>query len=155
MPCPSYWKERKLPTVVGRLFTTVGPRQTGRYGMVIPRFERQAIANQPITVYGDGSQSRVFCHVEDVVEALVLLMGREDVYGEVFNIGGEGEITVMDLAERVKQLADSESEIAVIPTTRPTSRASRTCSAGSRTCRRSTGCSGGRRRTPSMPRSTT
>ncbi len=111
----AYWKERKLPTVVGRLFNTVGPRQTGRYGMVIPRFVRQAVANQPITVYGDGSQSRVFCHVEDVVEALVLLMGREDVYGEVFNIGGEGEITVMNLAERVKQLADSDSEIAVIP----------------------------------------
>jgi UDP-glucose 4-epimerase len=111
----AYWKERKLPTVVGRLFNTVGPRQTGRYGMVIPRFVRQALAGQPITVYGDGTQQRVFCHVRDVVGALVDLMQRGDVYGEVFNIGGAEEISMHSLAERVKALAGSDSEIVTIP----------------------------------------
>jgi UDP-glucose 4-epimerase len=111
----AYWKERKLPTVVGRLFNTVGPRQTGRYGMVIPRFVRQAIAGQPITVYGDGTQRRVFCHVTDVVQALIGLMTTDDVFGEVFNIGGTEEISIEDLAERVRQLAESESEIVKVP----------------------------------------
>jgi UDP-glucose 4-epimerase len=83
----AYWKERGLPTVVGRLFNTVGPRQTGRYGMVIPRLVRQALAREPLTVHGDGAQRRCFCHVHDVVSALADLMVREDVYGEVFNIG--------------------------------------------------------------------
>jgi nucleoside-diphosphate-sugar epimerase len=107
----AYWKERKLPTVIGRLFNTVGPRQTGRYGMVVPRFVRQALAGQPITVYGDGTQRRCFCHVEDVVRAIVDLMRREDVYGEVFNIGADEEITILDLARKVKEATGSASEI--------------------------------------------
>ncbi len=107
----AYWKERKLPTVVGRLFNTVGPRQTGRYGMVVPNFVRQALADQPITVYGDGSQQRCFCHVSDVVRALADLMHRDDVYGEIFNIGSDEEISINDLAERVRDSCKSRSEI--------------------------------------------
>ena len=111
----AYWKERNLPTVIGRLFNTVGPRQTGRYGMVVPRFVHQALARKPITVYGDGEQRRVFCHVRDVVRALADLMHRDDVYGEVFNIGGEGEVSIYQLAERVRELTESDSEIIRVP----------------------------------------
>jgi UDP-glucose 4-epimerase len=111
----AYWKERKLPTVVGRLFNTVGPRQTGRYGMVIPRFVRQALADQPLTVYGDGTQKRVFCHVDDVTQVLADLMTREEAFGEVFNIGGNQEISIRDLAELVRDLANSNSEITTVP----------------------------------------
>jgi UDP-glucose 4-epimerase len=111
----AYWKERKLPTVVGRLFNTVGPRQTGRYGMVIPRFVRQALAGQPLTVYGDGTQRRVFCHVRDVTQVLADLMERDDVYGEVFNIGGSEEVAIAELAELVRALADSPSEVVTVP----------------------------------------
>ena len=111
----AYWKERKLPTVVVRLFNTVGPRQTGRYGMVIPRLVRQALANEPLTVYGDGSQRRCFCHVSDVVGALVDLMGCEGAEGEVFNIGGQQETTILELAARVIDITDSDSAIALIP----------------------------------------
>ena len=111
----AYWKERKLPTVLGRLFNTVGPRQTGRYGMVIPNFVRQALAEQPITVYGDGTQRRCFCHVRDVVTALADLMSREDAYGEVFNIGADEEVSILDLAHRVREAANSESEIVLVP----------------------------------------
>ncbi len=111
----AYWKERKLPTVVGRLFNTVGPRQTGRYGMVIPRFVRQAMAGQPLTVYGDGTQRRVFCHVGDVTQVLADLMERDDVYGEVFNIGGNEEVSIGELAELVRALSDSESEVVTVP----------------------------------------
>ena len=111
----AYWKERKLPTVVGRLFNTVGPRQTGRYGMVIPRFVRQALANQPLTVYGDGSQQRVFCHVRDVTDLLAQLMERDDVYGEVFNIGGNEEVSMSALAVLVRDLAGSKSELITVP----------------------------------------
>jgi UDP-glucose 4-epimerase len=111
----AYWKERKLPTVVGRLFNTVGPRQTGRYGMVIPNFVRQALAGQPLTVYGDGTQSRCFCHVSDVVRALAGLLERDDVYGEVFNIGAEDEISINDLAERTRALTGSDAEIVRVP----------------------------------------
>jgi nucleoside-diphosphate-sugar epimerase len=110
----AYWKERKLPTAVGRLFNTVGPRQTGRYGMVIPTFVRQALAGQPITVYGDGTQRRCFCHVKDVVRALVDLMERKEAHGEVFNIGATEEISIMELARRVRDVAGSESEIAAV-----------------------------------------
>jgi UDP-glucose 4-epimerase len=95
----AYYKERKLPTVIGRLFNTVGPRQTGQYGMVVPNFVRQALADQPITVYGDGSQQRCFCHVRDVVRALANLMERDDVYGQVFNIGSDEEVSILELAE--------------------------------------------------------
>jgi UDP-glucose 4-epimerase len=111
----AHWKERKLPTVIGRLFNTVGPRQTGRYGMVIPTFVAQALADRPLTVYGDGTQRRCFCHVADVVRALADLMQREDVYGEVFNIGAESEIEIRELAERVIELTGSSSEIALVP----------------------------------------
>ncbi|MEA2474913.1 MAG: UDP-glucose 4-epimerase [Thermoleophilaceae bacterium] len=111
----AYWKERKLPTVIGRLFNTVGPRQTGRYGMVIPNFVRQALAAKPLTVHGDGTQTRCFCHVQDVVRALADLMERDDVYGEVFNIGAEEEISIQALAERTRRLAGSEAEIVHVP----------------------------------------
>jgi UDP-glucose 4-epimerase len=111
----AYWRERKLPTVIGRLFNTVGPRQTGRYGMVVPRFVQQALADRPLTVYGDGTQTRCFCHVRDVVQALAGLLTREDVYGEVFNIGSEDEISIHDLAERTRRLAGSDAEIVHVP----------------------------------------
>jgi UDP-glucose 4-epimerase len=111
----AYWKERQLPTVVGRLFNTVGPRQTGRYGMVIPTFVRQAMSGAPLTVYGDGSQRRCFCHVADTVSALVEVMGRDDVYGQVFNIGSQEEVSILDLAQEVRAVAGSDSEIVTIP----------------------------------------
>ena len=111
----AYFKERKLPTIIGRLFNTVGPRQTGRYGMVIPNFVRQALADQPLTVYGDGNQSRCFCHVQDVVRAIADLMQRDDLYGEVFNIGSREEVTIMELAELVKEIVGSTSEIVTVP----------------------------------------
>ena len=110
----AYCKERKLPTLVVRLFNTVGPRQTGRYGMVMPRFVRQALADHPITVFGDGTQSRCFCHVDDAVRALTGLVD-EKPWGEVFNIGSTEEITILDLAHKVKELAESESEIRLVP----------------------------------------
>jgi UDP-glucose 4-epimerase len=111
----AYFKERGLPTVIGRLFNTVGPRQTGRYGMVVPNFVRQALASQPLTVFGDGTQSRCFCHVHDVVRALADLMERDDVYGEVFNIGTQAEISIRGLAERVRTLVGSQSPIEQVP----------------------------------------
>jgi UDP-glucose 4-epimerase len=111
----AYYKERGLPTVVGRLFNTVGPRQTGRYGMVVPSFARQALAGQPLTVYGDGQQRRCFCHVTDVIRALVDLMHTEAAVGEVFNIGSTEEISILELAERVRAATDSSSEITLVP----------------------------------------
>jgi UDP-glucose 4-epimerase len=111
----AYWKERKLPTVIGRLFNTVGPRQTGRYGMVIPNFVTQALAERPITVYGDGTQRRCFCHVADVVRALADLMERDDGYGEVFNIGSSDEIDIRQLAQRVLEATGSTSEVTLVP----------------------------------------
>jgi UDP-glucose 4-epimerase len=111
----AYWRERKLPTVIVRLFNTVGPRQTGQYGMVIPTFVKQALAGRPITVYGDGKQSRCFGYVGDVVGALTKLMDHKDAVGEVFNVGSNEEITILQLAERVKKLTRSESEIVFVP----------------------------------------
>jgi UDP-glucose 4-epimerase len=111
----AYWKEKQLPVVIVRLFNTVGPRQTGRYGMVLPTFVRQALAGQPITVFGDGTQSRSFTYVGDVVEALVRLTHEPRAVGEVFNIGNMGEVTISDLAERVKQMTGSSSPIQHIP----------------------------------------
>jgi UDP-glucose 4-epimerase len=111
----AYWKEKQLPVVIVRLFNTVGPRQTGRYGMVLPTFVRQALAGQPITVFGDGTQSRSFTYVGDVVEALVRLSHEPRAVGEVFNIGNMGEVTISDLAERVKQMTGSCSSIHYIP----------------------------------------
>ena len=111
----AYSKERGLPTVVGRLFNTVGPRQTGRYGMVVPSFARQALSGQPITVFGEGTQRRCFCHVKDVVRAMADLMEREEAHGEVFNIGSTEEVSIEDLAARVRAAADSQSEIVRVP----------------------------------------
>jgi len=111
----AYWKEKKLPVVIVRLFNTVGPRQTGQYGMVLPTFVRQALAGQPITVFGDGTQSRSFTYVGDVVEALVRLAGDKRAIGEVFNIGNMGEVTISDLAARVKAMTGSCSPIHYIP----------------------------------------
>ncbi len=111
----AYWKERGLPTVIGRLFNTVGPRQTGRYGMVIPSFVSQALAGRALTVYGDGEQRRCFCHVGDVVAAIADLMAREDTFGEVVNIGSTEEISIGDLARRVRDAAGSSSEITLVP----------------------------------------
>jgi UDP-glucose 4-epimerase len=111
----AYWKERGLPTVVVRLFNTVGPRQTGRYGMVVPRFVQQALAGDSLTVYGDGGQSRCFCHVADVTRALADLMLTERSYGEVYNVGSTEEITMRDLALRVIALTRSDSDISLIP----------------------------------------
>ena len=111
----AYWKERKLPVIIVRLFNTVGPRQTGQYGMVIPNFVRQALAGQPITVFGDGSQTRSFTFVGDVVRAMVALIGDGRAIGQVFNIGNNKEITIDDLAERVKALTGSHSPIVRIP----------------------------------------
>ena len=111
----AYWREKKLPTVVVRLFNTVGPRQTGQYGMVIPTFVKQALAGRPITVYGNGKQSRCFCYVGDVVGALMKLMDDPKAVGEVFNVGSNVEISIMGLAKKVKELTNSESEIVLVP----------------------------------------
>jgi UDP-glucose 4-epimerase len=111
----AYFKERGLPTVVVRLFNTIGPRQTGQYGMVVPRFIRQALLGEPITVYGDGSQRRSFTWVGDVVNAMIKLIQHPKAYGEVFNVGHTDEISIYELAELVKAMTDSPSEIICIP----------------------------------------
>lgn len=111
----AYWKETKLPVVIARLFNTVGPRQTGRYGMVIPRFVEQALRGQPITVYADGNQSRTFSHVADVVHALAQLIEHTGAVGQVFNVGGEEEVTIRALAEIIKEETSSASEIQYVP----------------------------------------
>jgi UDP-glucose 4-epimerase len=111
----AYWKERKLPVIIVRFFNTVGPRQTGQYGMVIPNFVRQALAGEPITVFGDGTQSRSFTHVADVVGALLKLMAEPRAVGQVINIGNTQEVTIRALAERVRELAGSSSVIKLVP----------------------------------------
>jgi len=111
----AYWRERKLPTVIVRLFNTVGPRQTGRYGMVIPRFVRQALAGEPLTVYEDGKMVRSFTYVGDAVGAMVDLMQHPDTAGQVYNIGNPNEITIEDLAHKVIDLSDSISTIKYVP----------------------------------------
>ncbi len=111
----AYWKERKLPVIVVRFFNTVGPRQTGQYGMVIPNFVRQALAGQPITVFGDGTQSRSFTYVGDVARAMVALLNEPRAVGQVFNIGNGEEITIGDLAAKIKGMTGSRSEIVTIP----------------------------------------
>ncbi len=111
----AHWVESKLPVIVVRLFNTVGPRQTGQYGMVVPGFVRQALNSEPITVYGDGQQSRCFAHVQDVVEALLQLMACPQARGQVTNVGNNQEITILALAERVKELTGSSSPIVKIP----------------------------------------
>jgi UDP-glucose 4-epimerase len=111
----TYWKEKGLPTVIVRLFNTVGPRQVGHYGMVVPRFVSQALRGEPITVFGDGLQTRCFVHVADVVPALVQLIGTSEAHGRVFNLGGIEEISMHDLARRVVGLAKSESTVRMVP----------------------------------------
>jgi UDP-glucose 4-epimerase len=111
----AYWKERKLPVIIVRFFNTVGPRQTGRYGMVIPNFVRQALAGEPITVFGDGRQSRSFTHVADVVGALLKLVVEPRAIGQVINLGATEEVTIHDLARRVRDLAGSTSTIKLVP----------------------------------------
>lgn len=111
----AYWKERGLPVVVVRLFNTVGPRQTGRYGMVLPNFARQALTGDPITVFGDGRQSRCFGYIGDVVEGLSQLVRTEEAVGEIFNIGSNEEITIDELAQRVRAAVGSHSEIVHVP----------------------------------------
>jgi UDP-glucose 4-epimerase len=111
----AYWRERKLPTILVRLFNTVGPRQTGQYGMVVPTFVKQALTGRPITIHGDGSQSRCFTDVTDVVSALIGLMDHPGAVGEVFNVGSGEEVTIRALADRVRSLTGSSSEIVHIP----------------------------------------
>jgi UDP-glucose 4-epimerase len=111
----AYYKEKKLPVVIVRFFNTVGPRQTGQYGMVLPSFVRQALANEPITVFGDGTQSRSFTYIGDVVGCVMRLVKERKAVGEVFNIGNKQEVTILRLAEMVKELTGSASEIIFIP----------------------------------------
>ena len=111
----AYLREKGLPVVIARLFNTVGPRQTGQYGMVLPNFVGQALSGQPITVYGDGTQSRCFSHVGDVVAALYRLALEERAVGGVYNVGSDEEVTILELAHRVRRAAGSESEIRFVP----------------------------------------
>lgn len=111
----AYYREQRLPVVISRLFNTVGPRQTGRYGMVIPRLVRQALNNKPLTVYGTGNQTRCFAYVGDVVRALQGLMDDERTAGQIFNVGNPQEVSINQLAERIIQLTESESSIDHIP----------------------------------------
>ena len=111
----AYHKERGLPTIVVRLFNTVGPRQSGRYGMVIPRLIAQAVAGEPVTVYGDGTQTRCFCHVGDVVDALLRLLDHPDALGDVFNVGSQEEVSILELARRIVAMTGSRSSIELVP----------------------------------------
>lgn len=111
----TYWRQKGLETVIVRLFNTVGARQTGHYGMVIPRFANQAVRGDAVTVYGDGQQTRCFCFVGDVVNALVTIIEEPEAYGRVFNLGGTEEITIEDLAHRVIAAADSDSKVRYVP----------------------------------------
>jgi UDP-glucose 4-epimerase len=111
----AYFKEKKLPVVIARLFNTVGPRQTGRYGMVLPTFVQQALRGHAITVYGDGTQTRSFTHVRDVVKALIGIAHHADAVGQVFNIGNNKEISIEALAQRIREKTSSTSEIVYIP----------------------------------------
>jgi UDP-glucose 4-epimerase len=111
----AYAKEHKLPVVLVRLFNTVGPRQVGRYGMVLPRFVQAALAGKPITIYGDGTQVRSFCHVKDVIRALLFLIEDKKAEGEIFNVGNDQPITISDLAQKVKDFTASRSKIVTIP----------------------------------------
>ena len=111
----AYWQEKGLPTISVRFFNTIGPRQRGRYGMVVPRFIGQALANEPITVYGDGKQTRCFTYVEDVVRCVVALTECGTAWGDVFNVGQPREISIADLAHRVIELAGSRSEVVYVP----------------------------------------
>jgi UDP-glucose 4-epimerase len=111
----AHWKETRLPVVVVRLFNTVGPRQTGQYGMVVPRFVHNALRNEPITVFGDGTQQRCFGHVLDVVEGLSKLLETPECFGQVINLGNDEEVSILGLAERAIEITGSTSEIRYIP----------------------------------------
>jgi UDP-glucose 4-epimerase len=111
----AYWKERKVPVVIGRFFNTIGPRQTGQYGMVVPNFVRQALEGEPITVFGTGKQSRCFCYVGDTVSALLKLLDAPEAVGQVFNIGSSEEISIEGLADLIKTKLSSTSPICYIP----------------------------------------
>ena len=107
----AYFDEKKVPVVIGRLFNTVGPRQTGQYGMVLPTFVQSALLGKPIIVYGEGTQTRSFTHVKDVVEAITGLMDEPDAEGDIFNVGSNAEVTINELAQKVKEMTGSNSEI--------------------------------------------
>ena len=111
----AYWREKKVPVFVARLFNTVGPRQTGRYGMVMPRFVQAALHDEPIVIHGDGKQTRCFCHVSDVVRALTALPNQPRAVGQVYNIGSTEEVSILELAQRVKRLTECRSELRLIP----------------------------------------
>ncbi len=111
----AYYRKEGLPVVIGRFFNTVGPRQRGHYGMVIPRFVEAALSGSPISVFGDGTQTRTFTSVHDVVRAVTMLLGSEAAIGQVVNIGGVGEITILELAKRIKEMTGSSSEIVMVP----------------------------------------
>lgn len=111
----AYYKKTRLPVIIGRLFNTVGPRQTGQYGMVLPNLVRQALLGEPITVFGDGAQTRSFCYVSDVVEAMRALMDHPKAAGEIFNLGNDEEVSIKSLAELIKKKTGSQSEIVLVP----------------------------------------
>jgi UDP-glucose 4-epimerase len=111
----AYWREKGLPVIVVRLFNTVGPRQTGRYGMVLPRFVQAAVSGEPLVVHGDGQQTRCFCHVQDVVRALVALPAKAEARGQVFNIGSREEVSILELAQRMKVLSGGRSPVQLVP----------------------------------------
>jgi len=111
----AYYREKRLPVIILRLFNIVGPRQTGQYGMVIPTFVKQALKGEQITVYGDGNQSRSFTYISDLIEVIAKLHELKDAYGQVFNIGGEVEISILDLAKLIKEKTGSDSKIVFIP----------------------------------------
>ena len=111
----AYWREKRLPTVIVRPFNVIGPRQTGRYGMVVPRFIKQAMLGDPITVYDDGEQRRCFTYIDDAIDGLVALATSEDAAGEVFNLGSNFESSIKDLAHKIKEMTNSNSEIVFIP----------------------------------------
>jgi nucleoside-diphosphate-sugar epimerase len=111
----AHHQERSLDCVISRIFNTVGPRQTGRYGMVIPRFAEAALAGKPLEVHGDGSQTRCFCHVQDTIRALRGLMDERELSGEIFNVGSVERVSILELADRVRQLAGSDSELVFVP----------------------------------------
>ena len=111
----AYWREKGLPAVIVRLFNTVGPRQVGQYGMVVPRFVEQALAGRPLTIFGDGTQRRCFCHVSDVVAALQALLGSTEAEGQVFNVGAQEEISIRSLADKVLAVTGSSSDVVMIP----------------------------------------
>ena len=151
----AYHQERDLDCVIARLFNTVGPRQSGQYGMVIPRFVERAVAGEPLEIHGDGSQTRSFCHVQDTIRALHALVAAPGADGQIYNVGSPERISIGDLAQPVLALTGSSSGLVTCPTTRSTASGSRMCCTACRRSRRSPRRSAGRRRAPSTTSSTT